>query len=387
MFELENHHQTSARIKVIGVGGCGGNAVNNMITSKLRGVEFIAANTDAQDLNASLAPLKIQLGGTRTRGLGAGADPATGREAAGEAKDVILQHVEGADMLFITAGMGGGTGTGAAPVVAREARELGILTVAVVTKPFTFEGKRRTRQAEEGLAVLRDEVDSLLVIPNDRLLNVAGKNATMKDAFGQADQILVNAVRGISDLIAVGGLVNVDFADVRAVMSMRGLSLMGTGHHEGEDRAVEAAHRAIASPLLDNLTLYGARGVLVNITGPEDLKLHEVNEAVSLIQQEAHDDALIIFGTVLDPSATGVTVTVIATGFEQAKAQAEVEERPLAKAVGAEDRDVPTFIRTSRPQPQVVADSPRNIRRMPETSDPYDDARFDIPTFLRKKPD
>ncbi|MBI4510183.1 MAG: cell division protein FtsZ [Deltaproteobacteria bacterium] len=322
---LEFDEVQQARIKVIGVGGGGGNAVNTMITSQLDGVEFVAANTDCQALEAHLAPIKVQLGSDITRGLGAGANPEVGRTAATESVDRIREIIEGADMVFVTAGMGGGTGTGAAPVIARVARECGALTVGVVTKPFLFEGKKRRRQAEEGIAALQEEVDSLITIPNQRLLSVAGQNMTMLDAFRKADEVLLNAVQGISDLINVTGLVNVDFADVRTVMSNMGRALMGTGRASGDRRALEAAQQAISSPLLDDVSISGATGILINITGGPDLTLFEVNEAASLIQEAAHEDANIIFGSVIDPSIKeDVRITVIATGFDRG---AEAHER------------------------------------------------------------
>ncbi len=315
---LEFDDVKQARIKVIGVGGGGGNAVNTMITASLDGVEFIAANTDCQALEANLAPLKVQLGDAITRGLGAGANPEVGRKSAEESMDQLRDLLTGADMVFVTAGMGGGTGTGAAPVIARIARECGALTVGVVTKPFLFEGKKRRRQAEEGIALLGDAVDTLITIPNQRLLSVAGQNTTMLEAFRKADEVLLNAVQGISDLINVPGLVNVDFADVRTIMCGMGRALMGTGRSAGDRRALEAAQQAISSPLLEDVSIDGATGILINITGGPDLTLHEVNEASSLIQEAAHEEANIIFGSVIDANVKGeVRITVIATGFDR----------------------------------------------------------------------
>jgi len=293
MFELTDVcSENSARIKVIGVGGGGGNAINTMISYSLRGVDFIIANTDAQALGVSSSPNKIQMGMQITKGLGAGSNPEIGKKSALESRDEIQQYLEGADMIFITAGLGGGTGTGAAPIIAEIARESSALTVAVVTKPFQFEGKKRNTQAEDGIAQLRDVVDTLIVVPNQRLLSLGGRNLSLLDAFKKADDILYQAVKGISDLITVPGLINLDFADVKNIMSSMGMALMGTGTASGENRAVEAAQKAISSPLLEDNTIQGARGILLNITGGSDLSLYEVNEASSLIQAEAHEDAI-----------------------------------------------------------------------------------------------
>jgi cell division protein FtsZ len=319
MFELtdEGNELCSAKIKVIGIGGGGGNAINTMISYNLRGVEFITANTDAQSLRTSTSPVKIQLGSDVTKGLGAGSNPDIGKQAAEESRDLIRRYLEDADMVFITAGEGGGTGTGGAPVVAEIAKELGALTVAIVTKPFPFEGKRRILQAEEGILALRKIVDTLIVVPNQRLLSLGGRNLSFPEAFKKVDDILFNAVKGISDLITIPGLINLDFADVKSIMSEMGLALMGTGTATGENRAVEAAQKAISSPLLEDNSIQGARGVLLNITGGPDMTLYEINEASSLIQSEAHEDANIIFGTVVDETMTEeIRVTVIATGFE-----------------------------------------------------------------------
>ena len=313
-FEIESNR--SALIRVVGVGGGGGNAVNNMIRAGLSGVEFIAANTDAQALQHNLAPLKLQIGKQQTRGLGAGADPEIGRIAANEDYENIRDSLDGSDMTFITTGLGGGTGTGAAPIIARIARqEVGALTVAVVTKPFLFEGKRRMRQAEEGIETLRKEVDTLIIIPNQRLLSLK-KDISFLEAFRRADDVLMQGVRGISDLVTINGLINLDFADVKTIMQEKGVALMGTGSATGEGRIEEATRMAINSPLLEDVSMSGAKGVLINITGSSDMSLTEINDAVSIIQNEAHDDANIIFGAVIDEDmGDAVNVTVIATGF------------------------------------------------------------------------
>ncbi|HEY5610641.1 MAG TPA: cell division protein FtsZ, partial [Thermoanaerobaculia bacterium] len=308
-----------AKIKVIGVGGGGGNAVNRMIQAGIGGVEFIVANTDLQAMRNSLAPVKMQIGAKLTKGLGAGANPDIGKQAALEDTDRILEHLSGADMIFITTGMGGGTGTGATPIIASLAAELGALTVAVVTKPFNFEGKKRRVQAEQGIRALRDSVDTLITIPNERLLNFVDRATSLNEAFKIADDILRQAVQGISDLITVPGEINLDFADVKTIMHGMGMALMGTGVAQGEHRAVEAAQRAISSPLLEEASIEGAKGVLINITGGIDMTLFEVNEAASVIQQAADDEANIIFGTVIDPKMKDeMKITVIATGFDTA---------------------------------------------------------------------
>lgn len=311
--------QLPAKIKVIGVGGGGGNAVNRMIQAGIKGVEFLVANTDLQAMRASLAPVKLQIGGKLTKGLGAGANPDVGKQAALEDTDRILEALSGADMIFITTGMGGGTGTGAAPIIASLAAELGALTVAVVTKPFEFEGKRRRVQAEQGIRALRDTVDTLITIPNQRLLNFVERGTSLGEAFKIADDILRQAVQGISDLITVPGEINLDFADVKTIMHGMGMALMGTGISSGEHRAVEAAQRAISSPLLEEASIEGAKGVLINVTGGPDMTLFEVHEAASIIQDAADEEANIIFGTVIDPRMKDeVKVTVIATGFDAA---------------------------------------------------------------------
>jgi cell division protein FtsZ len=319
MFKLvEKKVIQGAKIKVIGVGGGGGNALNTMIHSDLQGVEFIAANTDMQAIDSNIASIKLQLGSTLTSGLGAGANPEMGRSSALESENEIMELLRDADMVFVTAGMGGGTGTGAAPVIARISKEVGALTVGVVTKPFNFAGKRRSRVAEEGLHVLQESVDTLITIPNERLLQIAGQDMSMVDAFKRVDEVLLHAVRGIADLITVNGLINLDFADIRTVMSETGMALMGTGVASGESRAVEAATRAISSPLLENVSMAGATGILINICGSSDLTLFEVNEAAQLIQEEADENANILFGAVVDEAIKDqIRVTVIATGFKQ----------------------------------------------------------------------
>ncbi|NLN39670.1 MAG: cell division protein FtsZ [Smithella sp.] len=383
MFELtEVCTENSAKIKVIGAGGGGGNAVNTMISYSLRGVDFIIANTDAQALETSRAPVKIQIGAEATKGLGAGSNPDVGRQAALESRDEIRAHLEGADMIFITAGLGGGTGTGAAPVIAQAARECGALTVAIVTKPFQFEGKKRNVQAEEGVAQLRDVVDTLIVVPNQRLLSLGGRGLSLLEAFKKADDILYQAVKGISDLIIVPGLINLDFADVKNIMSNMGMALMGTGTASGENRAMEAAQRAISSPLLEDNTIQGAQGVLLSITGGPDMSLYEVNEASSLIQAEAHDDANIIFGTVIDESMKDeIRITVIATGFEEQERYRQAQAN-VAQLGGfrKEDLHTPTYLRRqkSRDQGRVVTVG---------VNDESEHADIDIPTFLRRQAD
>lgn len=316
----QNKFSSNAIIKVIGVGGGGGNALNTMIECGLSGVEFIAANTDVQALQANLAPIKVQLGKELTKGLGAGANPETGRNAALEDKAILQEVLSGADMVFVTGGMGGGTGTGAAPIIAQVARELGALTVGVVTKPFTFEGKRRRQQSEHGIQALRQAVDTLITIPNQRLLSIAPPEMSMLEGFKLADEVLLNAVKGISDIINIPGRVNVDFADVKTIMSEMGMALMGIGAASGPNRAAEAARSAINSPLLEDIDIEGATGILINITGTSSMTLHEISEASTLIQEAAHEDANIIFGAVIDEKiGDELRVTVIATGFDQAR--------------------------------------------------------------------
>lgn len=316
MFELEENVNIGANIKVVGVGGGGSNAITTMIEGGMSGVEFVVANTDIQALNSSKAGYKIQLGADLTKGLGAGANPDVGRRSAIESYNQIVDQLKGSDMVFVTAGMGGGTGTGGAPVVAKVARELGALTIGVVTKPFMFEGKKRTKHAEGGLSELKENVDALIVIPNQKLLTISGDKTPLLDTFKKADEVLLQAVKGISDLINIRGLINLDFADIRTVMSNKGLALMGTGSAKGENRAVEAATQAISSPLLENVRIDGATGIIINVTGGSDLSLYEVNEASMLITEAASEDAEVIFGAVIDPNITDeVRVTVIATGF------------------------------------------------------------------------
>jgi cell division protein FtsZ len=322
IFELEETVQQNARMKVTGVGGGGGNAVNRMIEEHLTGVEFISVNTDAQALLNSRSDIKVQIGKKLTRGLGAGARPEIGRQAIEENREDVSRVLQGADLVFVTCGMGGGTGTGAAPIIAAMAREMGALTVGIVTKPFLFEGKKRMKQAEMGIAEMRKHVDTMIVVPNERLLAVAGKGMPFLDALKKADEVLLNATRGISTLISVTGLVNVDFADVRTVMQNGGSALMGTGTGKGENRALEAAQQAISSPLLDNVSINGATGALVNITGGTDLTLGEVTQISDTIHDAAGDDADVIFGAVVDPAMEGeVRVTVIATGFDRHEAK------------------------------------------------------------------
>jgi cell division protein FtsZ len=316
MFELEEASCLGANIKVVGVGGGGNNAVTTMIENGLKGVEFIVANTDKQVLADNKSDIKIQLGSELTRGLGAGANPEIGRRAAIESYNEIAEHLAGADMVFVTAGMGGGTGTGGAPIVAKIARELGALTIGVVTRPFMFEGKKRSRQAMEGIDELRENVDTLIVIPNQKLLTISNERTPLLETFRRADAVLLQAVQGISDLINVRGLVNLDFADIKTVMASKGMALMGTGIASGDNRAVEAATNAISSPLLENVSIEGATGIIINVTGGQDLSLHEINEASTLITEAAHEDAEIIFGAVIDDTmGDTIRVTVIATGF------------------------------------------------------------------------
>ena len=330
---LEEEGSAGARIKVIGVGGGGGNAVNRMARAGLDGVEFIVANTDLQALRNNAAPIKLQIGSKLTKGLGAGADPNVGRSAALEDTEKIIQSLDGADMIFVTTGLGGGTGTGAAPVIASLASELGALTIAVVTKPFKFEGRKRQIQAERGLEALRDCVDTIITIPNERLLTIIDRSTPLTDAFATADDVLRQAIQGISDLILVPGLINLDFADVKTIMAGMGMAMMGTGVAEGQDRAMEAARRAISSPLLEGTSVNGSRGVIINVTGGPDLSLVEVSEASLIVQEAADEDANIIFGAVVDPSLKGkVKITVIATGFGQQAAvrpAASVAETPV----------------------------------------------------------
>ncbi len=388
-FEFDVEHKRFATLKVIGVGGAGGNAVNRMISSSLTGVDFIVANTDAQVLAESSALNKVQIGRNLTKGLGAGGDPEVGRRAAQEDADALAEILEGADMVFVTGGMGGGTGTGAAPVIAEIAREQGALTVAVVTRPFTFEGRRRRQQAEQGLEELREKVDTLITIPNDRLLQVVARETPVERAFEVADQVLLEATRGISDLITVPGLVNLDFADVRTVMQSRGNALMGTGRGAGERRAAEAALAAISSPLLDDISITGAEAILVNVTGGKDLTLFEVNEAASTILEAAGEDANVIFGAVIDPEKEGeVTVTVIATGFAMNFAR----EKPIVIEM-AQPRSAARVIEPAFPDDARILETPAWSRRAvagfnraqsaPAPAPTLSD-NLDVPTFMRK---
>jgi len=402
MIEIVEQTNLTARIKVIGVGGGGGNAVNTMIRSKLTGVDFLVANTDAQALERSQALNKIQLGESVTKGLGAGANPEVGRRAALENQDQLKEQLSGSDMVFITAGMGGGTGTGGAPVIARLAREAGALTVGVVTKPFVFEGKRRLRQAEEGIEELKESVDTLIVIPNQRLLSIAAKTTTMLEAFNKADDVLLQAVRGISDLIITPGLINLDFADVRTVMAEMGLALMGSATATGENRAVEAAQKAISSPLLEDISIHGARGVLINITGGPDLGVHEINEAASMIQEEADDDANIIFGAVIDENLTDeIRITVIATGFTDTKEEQKpvvINLAPIAPTAPpknkkivhlgtiVDDLEAPTWQRKKQGSDETEKVTLNNSTFQLNKNDDEDDT-YDIPTFLRRQLD
>jgi cell division protein FtsZ len=386
MIEFDENRNLAAKVKIIGIGGGGNNALNTMISYKLSGVEFIAANTDAQALAANLAPIRLQLGASLTKGLGAGANPEIGRKAALEDVEKIREVLKGADMVFITAGLGGGTGTGGAPVIAEVAREMGALTVAIVTKPFHFEGKKRMKQAEEGLANLRMTADALITIPNQRLLSISGKSMTLLEAFKRADEILFHAAKGISDIIVGQGIINLDFADVRTVMSETGMALMGTGIASGENRSVEAAQKAISSPLLEDITIEGARGVLINITGGQNMTLSEINEATTLIQKEAHEEANIIWGMVIDQGMQeDLRVTVIATGFGKVEEKSVSRFKKVAPISFSmrENKDVPTFMRKVKVNERF---DELKLKEPPEFS-VEDEDRFDIPTFLRKQAD
>jgi cell division protein FtsZ len=379
IFELEEEGagegaRQVARIKVIGLGGGGGNAVSRMMASRFTGVEFIVANTDIQALRTSSAPVKLQLGARLTNGLGAGSDPEIGRRAAEEDREQIARILEGADMVFVTAGLGGGTGTGAAPIVAAVAKELGILTVAVVTKPFTFEGRKRAQQAEQGVAELRGVVDTLITIPNQRLLSVVERGTPLLEAFKVADSVLHQAVQGISDLILVPGLINLDFADVRTIMAGMGMALMGTGVGRGEHRALDAAQKAVASPLLDETSIEGARGILINFTGGPDLSIHEVEEAARVVQEAAHEEAHIIFGAVIDETLKDeLRLTVIATGFSERK-----------EATGPSGKVV-DLAKTPRPAPSSQWRR-RTAEIRAEGNEPAAED-LDVPAFLRRQAD
>ena len=390
MFEIVESQLQDAVIKVIGVGGCGGNAVDHMIEQGVQGVEFIVINTDAQALKRNKARTQLQIGATITKGLGAGAIPDVGRAAAEEDRARITEMVKGANMIFITAGMGGGTGTGSAPVVARLARQAGALTVAVVTKPFGFEGRKRMRQADEGLAELRAEVDTLLVIPNERLLAVVDKATSLSEAFAVADNVLLQATKGISELVTIPGLVNLDFADVKSIMACRGNALMGTGRASGPNRAVEAASQAVASPLLEDVSIHGAEGVLVNITGGRDLTLHEVNEAAQVVTQAAGEDANVIFGAVIDPSLDGdLLITVVATGFGATGISQRTLERQRQNAAAAASAITPVVTMPGEEDLSGLS-APAWQRREGRPQWGRSGTRGDsleVPTFLRRQMD
>ena len=393
MFELvDNAPSSSAVIKVVGVGGGGGNAVNHMVESNIEGVEFICANTDAQALKRVSAKTVLQLGGEITKGLGAGANPEVGRQAAMEDRERIAELLNGADMVFITAGMGGGTGTGGAPVVAQVAKELGILTVAVVTRPFPFEGPKRMRAAEEGMKELSEHVDSLITIPNEKLLSVLGKNATLLTAFSAANDVLLGAVQGIAELITSPGIINVDFADVRTVMSEMGMAMMGTGGATGENRAREAAEKAIRSPLLEDIDLHGARGILVNITAGPDLSIGEFNDVGATVQEFASQEATIVVGTSIDMEMSDeLRVTVVAAGLDGSKSKAAAREPARRSAADASASDYrklqqPTVMRqqaAARAEAPEAAPKPRPEKRRSADADDY----LDIPAFLRRQAD
>ncbi len=389
LVEMEARPIQKAKIRVIGIGGGGTNAVNNMIQSDLKGVDFIAANTDIQSLTSSLATVQIQLGANLTGGLGAGANPEMGRNATLEDTDKIREELAGSHMVFITAGMGGGTGTGGAPIIAKISRELGALTVAVVTKPFHFEGQRRLKQSEEGIRELRNTVDTLITIPNDRLISLATKKASFLEMLKKADDVLLYAVKGISDLITVPGLINLDFADVRTIMAEMGIALMGTGLASGENRAMEAAQKAISSPLLEDITISGARAVLMNITASSNLGFEEVNEASSLIQKEVHEDANIIWGTAIDDDmGDELRITVIATGINSREDRVPVELDKFRPPIQdsskerSEDLEKPTFIRSGKVIDRV---GPRRPAKPAEFY--FDEEELEVPTFIRKAAD
>lgn len=384
MFVFDESIDQSAKIKVIGVGGGGGNAVNTMISHKMHGVDFIVANTDAQALRTNLAPAKIQLGGQLTKGLGAGANPIVGRDAALEDQARLAEMLQGADMIFIAAGMGGGTGTGAAPIIAETARQVGALTVGVVTKPFSREGKQRLAKAEEGIRELKQHVDSLIVIPNDRLLGLAGKSMSIVDAFKPSDDVLRQAVQGISDLITTHGMINVDFADVRAIMSERGMAMMGIGIASGENRAVDAATKAISSPLLEDIDISGAKGVLVNISGSASMTMEEFDAASRVIHEKVHDDANIIIGLVINEElGDSIKITAIATGFgDRFDIEKGRHESRKVTSLGARsierERERPAFERLREREA-----APRQSSFLMDDLD----EQYDIPTFLRKSVD
>ena len=382
-----------ARIKVIGVGGGGGNAVEQMVGAGIMGVEFIVANTDTQALARSTAPVRLQIGAKLTKGLGAGADPNMGRRAALEDTGELIGALDGADMVFVTAGLGGGTGTGAAPVIANLATELGALTVAVVTKPFAFEGKQRALQAARGLEELRKCVDTVITIPNERVLSMVDRKTSLTQAFATVDEVLLQAIQGISDLVLVPGLINLDFADVSTIMSRMGLAIMGTGVGRGETRAIDAATRAISSPLLEDVSVDGARGVLVNVTGGHDISMIEVSEAASVVQQAADEDANIIFGAVVDPQMEGeIKITVIATGFTDAAEESEEVSRTAQTPVDLEAyagwrRSEPEAAPTAEPVEEPVADAAdASVPEEPPPATDADDAEIDVDMTLDEAP-
>ncbi len=384
VFEIEEDLSRVAKIKIIGVGGGGCNAINTMISSNLGGVEFIAANTDLQALTNSLSTVKIQLGAQLTKGLGAGANPEVGRNATLEDTDKIREELSGADMIFITAGLGGGTGTGAAPIIADIAKELGALTVAVVTKPFLFEGKRRQLVAEKGLQELKQSVDTLIAIPNQRLLSISDRNISLLGSFKKADEVLLHASKSISDLITIPGLINLDFADVKTIMSEMGMAFMGMGVASGENKAIEATHKAISSPLLEDISISGARGLLINISGGENLTLHEVNDASTLIQEEADDEANIIFGAVIDSRMEDeIRITVIATGFGTRDEQRidNFKRTVVPPLEPVEEQDVPAFLRSD-----FENDDP-GVTKIGTIVSNFVTDEYDIPTFLRNSDD
>lgn len=396
IFEFEESAPQNARMKVVGVGGGGGNAVNRMIEEQLQGVEFVSINTDSQALLNSKSDVKVQIGKKLTRGLGAGARPEIGRQAIEENRDEVARVLHSADLVFVTCGMGGGTGTGAAPIVCEMAREAGALTVGIVTKPFLFEGRKRMRQAEMGILEMRKNVDTMIVVPNERLLAVVGKGIPFQDALKKADEVLLHATQGISGLISVTGLVNVDFADVRTVMSNGGSALMGTGIGRGESRATEAAQQAISSPLLDNVSISGATGVLVNITGGHDLTLGEVHQINEIVHDAVGDDAEIIFGAVNEPAMQGeIRVTVIATGFDRAVQPGVMSTAEGSGARGGGSLITPVIPFPAQRQQRTVSAAQRNtgeVRRPSTTPNPTDRASQDlsdmeIPTFIRRQMD
>ncbi|MET4163179.1 cell division protein FtsZ [Marinobacterium iners] len=393
MFELVESVTQSALIKVIGVGGGGGNAVQYMVNKEVEGVEFICANTDAQALSRNAARTALHIGGELTKGLGAGANPDIGRQAAIEDRERIAETLAGADMVFITAGMGGGTGTGAAPIVAEVARELGILTVAVVTRPFPFEGRKRMKIAEEGISELRDAVDSLIIIPNEKLMQVLGKNCSLVNAFSAANDVLKGAVQGIADLITRPGMINVDFADVRTVMSEMGMAMMGSAVARGDNRAEEAAEAAIRSPLLEDIDLRGASGILVNIAAGEDLSLGEFTEVGNIVEQYADEDATIVVGTVIDPSlGDEIKVTVVATGLDRARNQSmkvvqgnAPTSRKQDGSLNLDEIELPTILRRQREE--ALLDKPQQDSGVDQNGRRDDYGSLDIPTFLRRQAD